>query len=84
MNMTCEVDFFGALPLPCLTVATANRLSEPPDVPFWANIYTMEITSDECLTEVQSLLSCPSNVNVARSFRGTEAQTLVDFLDQVG
>ena len=43
----------------------------------------MEITSDECLTEFQSLLSCRSNVNAIRAFRGSKAQEFVDFLDQV-
>ena len=43
----------------------------------------MEIASDECLTEFQSLLSCRSNVNVIRAFRGSKAQEVVDFIDQV-
>jgi len=59
------------------------QLIESLDMQLWANIYTIEITSDECLTEVRSLLSCRSNMNVARSFRGNDAQTFIDFLDQV-
>ncbi|KAF9651394.1 kinase-like protein [Thelephora ganbajun] len=50
---------------------------------FWANIYTMEITSNECLTEVRSLLSCRSNINITRNFRGNEAQMFINFLDGV-
>ena len=53
------------------------------DVQFWANIYSVKITSDECLTKVQSLLTRRSNMNVARSFQGNEAQTFIDFLDRV-
>ena len=49
----------------------------------WPKIYSMGITSNECLTEVRSLLSCPSGMNLVRNFRGNEAQTFVDFLDQV-
>ena len=49
----------------------------------WVNIYTMDVASNECLTQVQSLLSCRSNVNVVQSFRGNEAQMFIDFLDQV-
>jgi len=60
-----------------------HQLIEPPDMQLWANIYTMEITSDECLTEVRSLLNCRSNVNVVRSLRGNDAQTFIDFLDKV-
>jgi len=43
----------------------------------------MDVTSDECLSEVRSLLSCPTKINVTRSFRGNEAQMFIDFLDQV-
>lgn len=43
----------------------------------------MDVTSNECLSEVRSLLSCPVKITVARSFRGNEAQTFIDFLDQV-
>ena len=43
----------------------------------------MEIASDECLTEIRSLLSCRSNLNVVRGFKGGKAQEFVDFLDQV-
>ena len=43
----------------------------------------MEITSSECLSEVQFLLNCPSKITFARSFCGNEAQTFIDFLDRV-
>jgi len=33
--------------------------------------------------KVRTLLSCRSSMNVARSFQGNEAQTFIDFLDQV-
>ena len=44
----------------------------------------MEVTSDECLSEVRSLLSCPSKITVARNLQGDEAQFFINFLDQVG
>ena len=50
---------------------------------FWANIYSTDITSSECLSEVLSLLNCPSRIAVARSLQGSEAQTFIDFLDRV-
>jgi len=59
------------------------RLVESLDVQFSTNIYSMEVTSNECLSEIRSLLSCPSKITVARSFQGNEAQTFIDFLDRV-
>ena len=59
------------------------RLMESLDVQLWANIHSMDITSEECLTKVRSLLSCRSNMNVARSLQGEEAQAFIDFLDRV-
>jgi len=59
------------------------RLTESLDTQFWLSICAMEVTSSECLTEVRSLLSCRSNIDVARSLRGNEAQMFVDFLDRV-
>ena len=43
---------------PFLSLWIDHQLIESSDMQLWANIYTMEITSDECLTEVRSLLSC--------------------------
>ena len=60
-----------------------HRLIKPSDIQFWADIYSVEVTSNECLTKVRSLLNCRSNMNVARSFRGEEAQAFIDFLDRV-
>ena len=53
------------------------------DTQFWSSIYSLEIASNECLKEVRSLLNCPTKITVARSFRGHEAQTIIDFLDRV-
>ena len=53
------------------------------DMQFWTDIFSMEITSNECLTKVRSLLSCPFKISVARSFRENEAKTFIDFLDRV-
>ena len=43
----------------------------------------MEITSDECISEVRSLLNCPLKIATARSLQGVEAQTLINLLDEV-
>ena len=65
-------------------IADADQcLMDSLDIQFWTNLYSVEITSSECLSEVQSLLGCPSKIAHARSFRGREAQMFVDFLDQV-
>ncbi|KAF9645203.1 kinase-like protein [Thelephora ganbajun] len=53
------------------------------DAQFWANLYTMEVTSNDCLSKLRTLLRCPSKVTIARSFQGNEAQIFIDFLDQV-
>ncbi|KAF9647734.1 hypothetical protein BDM02DRAFT_2520842 [Thelephora ganbajun] len=50
---------------------------------FWANVYSMETASNECLSKVRSILSCASTITIARSFQGNEAQTLIDFLNRV-
>lgn len=61
----------------------ARRLTESSDKQSWTNIYTTKVTSNECLSKVQSLFSCRSNTNVARSFRGNDAQVFAGFLDRV-
>lgn len=53
-----------------------------PDMQFLTRMYSVEITSDECLSVVQSLLNCPLNMALVRSFRGSDALVFIDFLDQ--
>lgn len=60
-----------------------SHLIESSDIQFRAEICSMDVTSIECLSEVRSLLSCPSKVAAARDLKGNEAQMLVDFLDRV-
>ena len=69
-------------PLPRLR-QIEHCLIESLDKQFWVNIYSIEVTSNECLAKIRTLLGCRSNMNVARSFQGNEAQTFIDFLDQV-
>lgn len=57
---------------------------QSPDAQPWSGLYNLEITSEDCLSEVRSLLNSPSKISVARNFQGPEAQSLVDFLDRVG
>ncbi|KAF9784796.1 kinase-like domain-containing protein [Thelephora terrestris] len=49
----------------------------------WAQISSLEITSEESLSELWALLSNPSRVAAARNLQGDEAQTFIDFLDKV-
>ena len=49
----------------------------------WSVLYTLEITSDECLSRLRLLISCPSAIAAARSFQGSEAGALINFLDRV-
>lgn len=60
-----------------------SRLIESLDTQVWADVCSMEINSNECISKVRSLLSCRSGMIVARSFNGNEARTFVDFLDRV-
>ena len=60
---------------------TNSPRAEP--APVALNTNTTEVASNESLTGVRSLLSCRFNVSVVRGFQGSEAQTFVDFLDQV-
>ena len=60
-----------------------HPMTNPPNIQFWTNMYSMDVASGECISAVQSLLSCPSKISLARNFRGNEAQTFIDFLDQV-
>jgi len=53
------------------------------DTRFWSYLYSIEVTSDECLTKVQALVSCRSSIDVIRSFEGNGAKHFIDFLDQV-
>ena len=77
VGVTCETGRY-------FPVANADFCStDSLDIQFWANLCVVEITSSECLSEVQTLLNCPSKITLARSFQGREAQTFIDFLDQV-
>ena len=68
--------------LPLIPIRSLTQCS-PSDAQFWSDLYTLEVTSDECISKVRSLLNCPSKVAVARSFQGSGARTFVNFLDQV-
>lgn len=53
------------------------------DAQSWFELYTLETLSDECFPKLRALLSSPSKITAARSFQGSEANTLIDFLDRV-
>ncbi|KAF9787044.1 kinase-like domain-containing protein [Thelephora terrestris] len=57
-------------------------LIKPSDIHSSANIYSMEVTSNGCLSGVRSFLSSPSRINTSRNLQGDEARTFIDFLDQ--
>ena len=71
----------ASFPLP---IMDCHQLMNSPDDQFWTSIDSAEITSGECLSNVQSLLRSSCKIAVARSFEGVEAQTFIDFLDRVG
>ena len=64
-------------------LCSRHRLTKSLDAQSWPNLYTLEVTSNECVSKLRSLLSRPSEIAVARSFQGVEADTLANFLDQV-
>ena len=80
--MSCGTGLPGTPP-PFCQQWTDSRLTDSSDKQFWTNIYSAEVNLSECLTNVQSLLSCPSKIAVAQSFQGNDAQIFIDFLDQV-
>ena len=80
--MPCDAAPSGTLPLPRLP-RIGHRLTESSDTQLWADIYSIEVTSSECLAKVRTFLSCRSSMNVARSFQGNDARAFIDFLDQV-
>jgi len=43
----------------------------------------METASDECISEVQSLLSCPPKIALVKHIKESQARLFIDFLDQV-
>jgi len=80
--MPCESGPSGTFP-PLRPQRTDRRPTESLNIRPWTSIYSMEITSSECLSEVRSLLSCPSKITLVRSFGGNEARKFIDFLDRV-
>ena len=66
-----------------LAPADTRLLIESSDIQFSTNIYSTEVAPNECLSEVRSLLSCPSKIDAVRNLQGNDAQTFVDFLDRV-
>lgn len=73
----------GTRPSPCLQWAFRRLIIESLDTRFWSYLYSIEVSSDECLAKVQALVSNRSSIIVIRSFKGNEAETFINFLDQV-
>ena len=76
--MSCETVLSLLPPLPDYCLACQSPCAQS-----WPDLYGLETASEECLSGARSLLSCPSKVSVARNYRGSEAQALVNFLEQV-
>jgi len=53
------------------------------DVHFWDTIFSMDTTSTEGLSNITTLIHSPSDITVARSLRGNQAQGLIDLIDRV-
>lgn len=60
-----------------------HRQIDSQDTRFWTAMRPAEFTSDECLSKVQALQSCPFKISLVRDFGEDEAQAFVNFLDQV-
>ena len=73
----------GDSPFSFTRVTADQRLMRWLDAQSWHDLHTLETVSDECLPKLQSLLGCPSKIAIARSFQGSEANALIDFLDRV-
>ena len=68
----------SSLPYP-----TDDKPTESLDVQSWSELCALEITPNKCLSKLRLLLSCPSKVAAARSLQGSDAKTLINFLDRV-
>ena len=77
--MPCESGFSP----PSSATDRPSAYSRLPDTQLCSDLYALEVTSNECLSEVRSLLSCPSKVSAVRSLQGSQAETFVEFLDRV-
>lgn len=62
---------------------TASEIRWPADTLFWDTIFSMNITSAECLPNISTLVHSPSKISEARSLQGDQAQSLIDLIDQV-
>ena len=60
-----------------------NRLIDLFDILFRANVRSVDIDWSAYRSKVQTLLNSPSKIILTRSFEGTKAQMVLDFLDQV-
>lgn len=63
---------------------TGDQLIGFPGAQFWSDLYALEITSNECLSKLRSILGCPTKIAATRRFQGNDAETFVNFLDKVG
>jgi len=69
---------------PLLHLPSIDRwLMETLGTPSWTGAYPMDVTSDECFSEIRAFLSCPFRVTAVVGLQGNAAQVFVDFLDQV-
>ena len=82
--MSCEAAGASAPPLlHSQRVGSDNQIVDLFVVQFSTNIHSLNFDSSESVFGVLSLLNSPSDVTLVRSFEGTKAQMLVDFLDHV-
>ena len=76
----------GDIPLPLLQGDT-NRLSEPPpvldrDKQALGRLLSRAVSQDELPSVIETIISNAKAADIAGSFRGSDAQTFIDIIDE--
>ena len=75
----------GAVENTSLTVfdPPVTSTSSLPVTILYDNLYVVDMSAAESVSNIRSLIHSPHLIAVARSLRGEEAQRLIDFIDRV-
>ena len=81
--MPCEAGHSGALsPFLSWGQQTHPSFTASSTTLLYDDIYMVDMSAEESVSNIRSLIHSPSWIAVARSLRGEEAQGLIDFIDQ--
>ena len=60
-----------------------KALTQTLDALFWDAIFSMDVTSEEGLSKVSTIVRSPSKIAEARSLQGDKAQRFIEQIDRV-